>query len=161
MQQPVEANEYDDRTLLDTFGEISKQFLTQKIIPPTDKECKWDWRFVRCEPFCQCDFQFQAGDYHLGRSCRLQQKENCDPAPEAKPIQLMIQRMVQGSQKVAQKVGHKTKTGYAKVQSNVCTRIPELPCSEEPPVLAWQERLLCRSLLPDCSEGNEENQDTQ
>jgi hypothetical protein len=46
--ETIEANEYDDRTLLDTFGQAAKEFLTKKVIPDTDAECKWDWRYVRC-----------------------------------------------------------------------------------------------------------------
>jgi hypothetical protein len=155
MNESVEDNEYDDRILLDTFGEVAKQFLTQKVIPKTDAECKWDWRYVRCEHFCECEFLSRRSDYHLGRSCCRRDKEDCDPvksAPEAKHLQLMIQRMVQGSQKVVSTVGKKTRTGYEKVQNNVCSRLPELTCSEELPVLAWQEHLLCRNKIPDCSQ---------
>lgn len=46
--EATEANEYDDRTLLDTFGQAAKEFLTKKVIPDTDAECKWDWRYARC-----------------------------------------------------------------------------------------------------------------
>lgn len=153
MRETVEANEYDERTLLDTFGAVAKQYLTQKLIPETDVECRWDWRYVRCEPFCECEFQFRMGDYHLGRSCRRKEKEDCDPEEfsEAKHLQLMIQRIVQRSQKLVRAVRKKTRNGYERVQNNVCTRLPEINCSEGTPVLAWQERLLCRSMIPDCS----------
>ena len=46
--EATEANEYDDRTLLDTFGQVAKDFLTKRVIPDTDAECKWEWRYVRC-----------------------------------------------------------------------------------------------------------------
>lgn len=46
--EATEANEYDDRTLLDTFGQAAKEFLTKRVIPDTDADCKWDWRYVRC-----------------------------------------------------------------------------------------------------------------
>ncbi|KAL7569234.1 hypothetical protein ACA910_016788 [Epithemia clementina (nom. ined.)] len=68
----VEGAEEDERTLLDIFGEVSKEFLTQRVIPDTDEECRWDWRSLRCEPACECMFEGKWGDYHLGRSCRLQ-----------------------------------------------------------------------------------------
>lgn len=30
---------------------------------------------MQCEPACHCSFQHKAGDYHLGRSCRLVPEE--------------------------------------------------------------------------------------
>jgi hypothetical protein len=154
MGAPVEDGEYDERTLLDTFGEVAKEYLTQKVIPDTDVECKWDWRFVRCEPFCECEFVPKRGDYHLGRACRLQVKESCDPVesrPTSNPLQLVIQRTVRGSQKAAHSVAVKAKKGYNKVQANVCDELPEIDCSDEIPVIAWQQRLLCRDIIPECA----------
>ncbi|KAG7366396.1 hypothetical protein IV203_029066 [Nitzschia inconspicua] len=60
----------DDQTYLDLFGEMAKEFLTQKLIPTSDPECQWNWRHGRCEPVCLCDFQPKRGDFHLGRACR-------------------------------------------------------------------------------------------
>ena len=161
LHEAVEDNEYDEKTLLDTFGAVAKQFLTQRIIPNTDVECKWDWRYVRCEPFCECDFQPRWLDFHLGRSCRLReiQSEGCDPVesvPEAKPIQLMIQRMVQQSQRLARVTRTKSRSSYEKVQNKVCSGLPNFTCSQDLPVLAWQERLFCRHKIPDCSINAEE-----
>jgi hypothetical protein len=65
-----EEDEEDDRTLLDVFGEVTKEYLTTKVIPDTDSSCRWDWRSTQCEPACACSFEAQWGDYHLGRSCR-------------------------------------------------------------------------------------------
>lgn len=62
--------EDNEQTLLDLFGERAKELLTQHIIPSTDTHCKWDWRMGRCEPYCECEFLYLWGDYHLGRSCR-------------------------------------------------------------------------------------------
>lgn len=72
------SNSDMEKTYLDLFGESAKEFLTQKapekiktIIPATDEECRWDWRYVRCEPYCECSFQPKLpGDFHLGRACR-------------------------------------------------------------------------------------------
>ena len=33
-------------------------------------DCQWDWRSLQCESHCHCSFQWQVGDYHLGRACR-------------------------------------------------------------------------------------------
>lgn len=151
----ADADEFDDRTLLDTFGEAAKQYLTQNVIPPTDPQCKWDWRSVRCEPFCECAFSPKRGDYHLGRSCRAAVKENCDPiesVPEANTLQLIIQRMVQESRKVVGVAEDTAKKGYHTMQTRVCDSMQEVQCKEngELPVIAWQERLFCRHKIPTC-----------
>jgi len=49
-------------------------FLIFFQIPPTNAECRWDWISARCEPYCNCAFIPQLGDYHLGRSCRFRDK---------------------------------------------------------------------------------------
>lgn len=61
----------ENATYLDIFGEVSKDYIIHHLIPPTDAECDWNWSHLRCEPFCNCDYVYQFGDYHLGRSCRL------------------------------------------------------------------------------------------
>jgi hypothetical protein len=152
--QTVQADEFDDRTLLDTFGEVAKYYLTQKVIPETDAQCRWDWRSVRCEPFCECAFKPKAGDYHLGRACRALHKEGCDPVdslPEANSLQIVIQRMVKGSRKVVDTAEHAVKNSYRTIQSRVCDGMQEVQCTETgPPVIAWQERLICQYKIPRC-----------
>jgi hypothetical protein len=79
-----------NKTYLDLFGESAKEFLTKKrnikiikkinknIINPEnntlDQNCKWDWKYIRCEPFCECSFQYKLPNDlfypHLGRACR-------------------------------------------------------------------------------------------
>ena len=61
----------DESTFLDVFGERAKIFFTQHLIPPTDVQCRWNWRMARCEPHCTCSIQYLVGDYHLGRACRF------------------------------------------------------------------------------------------
>lgn len=56
--ETTEANEYDDRTLLDTFGQVAKDFLTKRVIPDTDAECKWEWRYMRCGKSPRVLFRF-------------------------------------------------------------------------------------------------------
>ena len=147
---------YDERTLLDSFGEAAKIFLTQKVIPPTDAECKWDWRYVRCEPYCSCTFAPKKGDYHLGRSCRIEEKPDCNesttPRPTANSLQLIIQRMVQGSQHVIRSGKNKSQRTYQKLQSRVCDQLPEMDCNAPGgiPQVAWQQRALCRHMIPTC-----------
>ena len=65
--------EDENATLLDIFGQVSKEILTNQLIPATTAACDWDWIHFRCEPFCDCSYQALFGDYHLGRSCRSRQ----------------------------------------------------------------------------------------
>jgi hypothetical protein len=161
--QPDTATDFDDRTVLDMFGDLAKEYLTQKIIPETDTECKWDWRVVRCEPVCTCDFQPRLGDYHLGRSCRKRASvaDSCDASriPTANNLlQLVIQNVVRTSQKALYSASKKTKTGYHSLQTKVCMGLTERTCNssssgnddKEDILLAWQERLLCKNIIPEC-----------
>lgn len=61
----------DEATLLDLFGEATRELLTKHVIPPTDAQCTWDWRHLRCEPYCDCTLTPMYGDYSLGRACRM------------------------------------------------------------------------------------------
>ena len=164
--ETTEANEYDDRTLLDTFGQVAKDYLTTKLIPDTDTDCRWDWRFVRCEPYCQCDFLAKPGDYHLGRSCRRRPegKEVCSgndvTPPDVTGLPFLIQQLLQRTRKTSKTLQQKTKKSYQKLQGRICDPLPEnLSCPEidydseadpDIPLFAWQERLLCRHKIPDC-----------
>eukprot|EP00525_Craspedostauros_australis_P005622 CAMPEP_0198125316 /NCGR_PEP_ID=MMETSP1442-20131203/42312_1 /TAXON_ID= /ORGANISM="Craspedostauros australis, Strain CCMP3328" /LENGTH=268 /DNA_ID=CAMNT_0043784897 /DNA_START=87 /DNA_END=893 /DNA_ORIENTATION=+ len=151
---PMTTNaEQDDRTLLDVFGEAAKEFLTQKLIPPTDTDCRWDWRFARCEPFCACAFAPQRGDYHLGRSCRRKTKVACDEPQDPTKVQALIQTTVVRSQRVLRSVSNTTRSGYRKVQESVCRELPQVDCTKETSVqVAWQQRLLCSEKIPKCPE---------
>jgi hypothetical protein len=75
----------EEQTLLDVFGETAKRLLTQHVIPPTTQECKWSWRHVRCEPYCECSLEPAWGDYNLGRSCRWRTFSNTAVAQAARP----------------------------------------------------------------------------
>ena len=74
----VGSNSYMEKTYLDLFGESAKEFLTKKApeklkttFPATDKDCRWDWRYIRCEPYCGCSLQPKIPfDFHFGRACR-------------------------------------------------------------------------------------------
>ena len=150
------AADFNDRTYLDVFAEVANEFLTQKLIPDTDDSCHWDWKYVRCEPFCSCSYKPLFGDYHLGRSCRQQVKENCDPVesrPNANQFQIMVQRLLSVTERSIHAVTSKTKEKYGTLQAHVCKDLPEISCKdeEEIPLLAWQEKLFCRSMLPECA----------
>eukprot|EP00536_Pseudo-nitzschia_multiseries_P007549 jgi/Psemu1/18196/gm1.18196_g len=75
-----------NKTYLDLFGETAKDFLTRRAperilhaFPATDSECRWDWRYFRCEPYCECSLRPKLpGDFHLGRACRVRD----DPASD-------------------------------------------------------------------------------
>jgi hypothetical protein len=154
---PGEDIDFDDRTFLDIFAEKAKEYLTQNAIPDTDFECQWDWKYVRCEPYCSCSYKPMLGDYHLGRSCRRQEKENCDPVqsrPNANQLQILIQRLLSVTERSIHTVASKTKEKYGHLQEHVCKDLPEINCENEEegsPVLAWQEKLFCREMLPHCA----------
>lgn len=145
----------DDRSLLDLFGEVAKTFFTNKVIPVTDVDCRWDWRSVRCEPFCSCAFKPMRGDYHLGRSCRSVYKNGCDviesSMPDANSTQHIIQRLVKGSRVLANYSAQVARRNYNNIQAHVCRDMPEIECSENGlPPIAWQERYFCQYKIPRC-----------
>lgn len=39
--------------------------------PPTDEDCRWNWKKMHCSPAAFCGLDYQLGDYSLDRSCRL------------------------------------------------------------------------------------------
>jgi len=132
------SEEVDDRTLLDLFGEKSKEYLTTRVIPETDEECRWDWTHARCNPYCQCEFNFQWGDFHLGRSCRLRSStlststssELCDVPPDTLYAKLMDTGM-ELHKVIKQQVGRRTnvmtehvKEGFEMVRMQACREIP-------------------------------------
>uniref|UniRef100_A0A7S0CK99 Uncharacterized protein n=1 Tax=Proboscia inermis TaxID=420281 RepID=A0A7S0CK99_9STRA len=84
-------DEDDERTYLDTFGEVSKIIMTHHVIPETDAECDFDWRSLRCEPhdICGgggCRFEYEFGDFHLGRSCWIFRDRNNKSVNQDKDI---------------------------------------------------------------------------
>ena len=90
----IDGNSSMDKTYLDLFGESAKEFLTQKapekfknVFPDTDEQCRWDWRYARCEPYCECSFQPKLpGDFHLGRACRKRMIEDSSEIEEMASI---------------------------------------------------------------------------
>ena len=153
------TDDNDERTLLDTFGEAAKEYLTQKVIPPTSMECNWDWRHARCEPYCRCHFSFQWGDYHLGRACRSRDPNSisnttCDTPPDtrlAKVLQATIRQSQQlGTVVQTQALVTLQTTGarISQLQAQVCEHLPESCFSGE---RHWKEKLLC-GYIPSCEE---------
>lgn len=76
------------------FGQAEKWEMAEKIekalkeisgwvvnsIPPTDKECSFDWKSLSCSPSCSCMLQPKVGDLSLSRACRLRSPQEIDPA---------------------------------------------------------------------------------
>jgi hypothetical protein len=134
-------------------------------IPETDAECVWDWRSLQCEPSCQCAFLFQAGDYHLGRSCRKRTVQLAVCAPTVyirdQPIPKRILSLVRQTtdivkdhaQRNAHNVVHMTLRRYAQLQEQVCfdlwSRLQENPTtggqcwSSVPETTTLPEKILC------------------
>ena len=137
-------------------------------------ECKWDWRSLKCEQACHCNFQFQKGDYHLGRSCRRRkvELEVCeqtvfvlDKAIPKRILSLVRQttdilkaKIKRTTQNVWQKATHR----YEAVQQNVCSDLTAMvnerqtagaaSCWPSPPILTLPERIFCRHMeFPACT----------
>ena len=122
-------------------------------IPDTDKQCRWDWRSVRCEPACECNLEGRWGDYHLGRACRLREEvdESCFPVDPAsiwqdKPATRRILSLVTQTadilrQKVARGVNDamsKAAKRFSKMQHNQCDDLWKL----------YQDQAQGRTCLP-------------
>mmetsp|Transcript_8516 Transcript_8516/g.14125 ORF Transcript_8516/g.14125 Transcript_8516/m.14125 type:complete len:217 (+) Transcript_8516:167-817(+) len=158
-----EEHLYDDRTLLDMFGEVAKEYFTKNVIPDTDEYCRWDWRHARCEPNCQCGLEFMWGDYHLGRSCRKRKEKEapvrCDLPPDtpyAKVFDFSVQQSrVLGEQLKSQAVvvGAKAMQRFDTVRSGACAEIP-LDCDlngDNVYERSLRERIICGH-IPRCDE---------
>jgi hypothetical protein len=148
----------DDRTLLDVFGQVAHSYLCQRVIPPTDAQCVWDWRSLQCEPACACDFQPMLGDYQVGRSCRLRERQDDDddgstssrtcghpftdptvaPAlpPRPRLVWQLLRRTAKGirnrSQRAAQGVLLRSAVELSHLQTYVCAELWTLLYYEKP-----------------------------
>ena len=126
-----------------------------------DAECRWDWRHGRCEPFCDCQFQLQWGDYHLGRACRLRPQGSeplfCDVAPQTKyadPVKSTLQR--------TNAITYKTRTSLAlwknRIQTETCSDLPTECRDGEDYRRSLKDNILCRHVPSPC-EGNDEDEE--
>merc|ERR1711990_1168860 len=52
----------------------------QEKVATTHKDCKWDWKMMRCSPTEQCKYQPKLGDIYPGMSCRLRPSNSSEPA---------------------------------------------------------------------------------
>ncbi|VEU36395.1 unnamed protein product [Pseudo-nitzschia multistriata] len=188
------------KTYLDLFGETAKDFLTRvaperisRIVPPEEPGCRWDWRYLRCEPYCACTLSPKfPWDLHLGRACRKRGgaegtdggteagfEEGADyrglceggdsrpgstllsvlrsPAPFLAKTSGAAWRILRtrADPVVARAAGELERVG-AGVSAVVCGDLSDR-CKDggdgaegPPPVLAWQERLVCREIARDC-----------
>jgi hypothetical protein len=120
---------------------------------------------LRCEPACDCHFEWQGGDYHLGRSCRLrwEKDESCIPIPPHRywPEQPITQRIVSLTTQSADLVQMRTRQTQQKIRQYAMERINQLQesvCAElwtlyketdeclpadQVPVKSIPEKLLC------------------
>lgn len=145
LTQTDDLDRMREKTLLEIFGETMKQILTKEIFSDTERECRWDWRSLQCEPKCWCGFKPQFGDYHLGRSCRADHKVSCvDDEAESNYYYNIWVRMQEARRKAREKI----KTRISTIQESACTRVVSQSCTEEEDVaLAWQESLFCQEKL--------------
>jgi len=67
----VESLEDDSKSLLELVSQTLFDYVTTRLTPRTDRECRWSYAQGKCVPKCKCKYQFQWGDYTLSRSCRV------------------------------------------------------------------------------------------
>ena len=65
-----DVDDDDDASLMELLVKSAKGKLLSSV-PPTDKECTFDWVIGKCTPMCHCRFRPQWGDYSPSRACRL------------------------------------------------------------------------------------------
>ena len=138
-------------------------------IPETSPECRWNWRHGRCEPFCQCHFKAQWGDFHLGRACRKRDKEDneedtdtsplyCDVPPET-PYAILVKTTLERTNSIKSKTRTTLLEWKNRVQEETCGDLPT-ECSEdaEDNRRSLKEELLCRHVPSPCNENDEEEE---
>mmetsp|Transcript_4188 Transcript_4188/g.5400 ORF Transcript_4188/g.5400 Transcript_4188/m.5400 type:complete len:254 (+) Transcript_4188:1-762(+) len=104
----VDFDDMAENSLLEMFGQTVKYFLTTRVVKPTDEECKFNYEHARCEPKCECSFNYKFGDYTLTRSCRAMtpyEKAYCDPNAYHPSDDTLIQRTERFTSNVLQNVG--------------------------------------------------------
>lgn len=146
----------DEATLLDLFGEAAKELLTKHVIPPTDAQCRWDWRHLRCEPYCDCTFAPLYGDYSLGRACRMRYeyfegRDTCHLPPNT-PYVKVFASVVHGLQvvtakttKIARNAARRAdiKRRLVNVRRRACTSWEDRAALNNDDMKRWQARI-CR-----------------
>ena len=146
----------DEATLLDLFGEAAKEILTKHVIPPTDGQCRWDWRHLRCEPYCDCTFAPLYGDYSLGRACRMRYeyfegRDTCHLPPNtpyvkafasvAHGLQVATAKTARLVQNVAKRADVKRR--LINVRRRACTSWEDRASQNNDSMKRWQARI-CR-----------------
>ena len=144
-------------------------------IPETDAECRWDWRYARCEPFCSCHLRPQWGDFHVGRACRMRTLDSTDHnnhthAPPDQcdvPPNTPYTHLVDKARERAKHVRAKTKTSlqnwkqkaetkWDRIQTETCDTLPEECPDDEDYHRTWKERLLCSHIPSPCHNDDED-----
>ena len=132
-------------------------------IPETDADCRWSWRHGRCEPFCDCHFNAQWGDFHLGRSCRkrLQGYDNkaplqCDMPPET-TYAVLVQKTLDRTSLLTTKTRISLANWKRRVQEETCGSLPT-ECSDDSDEnrRSIKQKVLCRHVPPPCQDEDEE-----
>ena len=144
----------DEATLLDLFGEAAKELLTKHVIPPTDAQCRWDWRHLRCEPYCDCAFSPLYGDYSLGRACRIRYeyfegRDTCHLPPNTPYVKAFasvahgLQVATTKTARLVQNVARKTdiKRRVINMRRRVCSSWEDRAALANDSMKRWQARI--------------------
>ena len=130
----------DDASLMELLMKSAKGKLLSSV-PPTDKECTFDWVIGKCTPMCRCQFRPQWGDYSPSRACRLivpnaAGEEECEDETKERPwAEKLAEKVRYHAEKMAKEANHHIQRGAKQTM----TKLRELaPPTDEDCVFSLQ-----------------------
>jgi hypothetical protein len=103
-----------------------------KLIPPTDRECSFNWVTGKCSPRCSCEFRPVIGDFHPSRTCRLipinRLNSSCDPYKRDEPWAL---RLYRGAKSVAVHIKRSVIDNAPPTDAQCMFAFPAMRCEPE------------------------------
>lgn len=132
-------------------------YLVALQIPETDAECRWDWRYARCEPHCDCHFLLKSGDFHLGRACRLRPSSTeeapaqCDIPPSTR-YAVIVKKATEQTREIALKARTTLGEWKRRVQEETCGDLPTTCGVNDDNHRTIKQKVLCRHVPLPCSE---------
>lgn len=74
----VEARlrEDDELSIVELMASSVSRFVSGKLLPRSDPECKWHYAKAVCVPKCECELRWKPGDLTPSRACRRRRSES-------------------------------------------------------------------------------------
>ena len=132
-QAQTQRDEHEeDASLMELLMKSAKGKLLSSV-PPTDKECTFDWIIGKCTPMCRCQFRPQMGDYSPSRACRLITHQHsgeeegragienqCEDETKERPWAAKLAEKVQfHAEKIAKEAHHHIRQGAQKAMTKL------------------------------------------